>query len=85
MVDKDKEDVVDEAMSKMNQIRKAAGEFKGNVADLVKDMNVETKDWRFNVESHEEGVTVDVAIKLLLTKKKWTSQHATDEVVKHKP
>ncbi len=70
MVDKEKEDVVDEAMSKMNHIRKAAGEFKGNVAGLVKDMNVETKDWRFNVESHDEGVTVDVAIKLLLTKKK---------------
>ena len=70
MVDKDKEDVVDEAMSKMNQIRKAAGEFKENVAGLLKDMNVETKDWRFNVESHDEGVTVDVAIKLLLTKKK---------------
>jgi len=70
MVDKQKEDAVDEAMSKMNQIRKAAGEFKGEVADLVKNMNVETKDWRFNVESHEEGVTIDVALKLLLTKKK---------------
>jgi len=70
MVDKQKEDAVDEAMSKMNQIRKAAGEFKGDVADLVKNMNVETKDWRFNVESHEEGVTIDVALKLLLTKKK---------------
>jgi hypothetical protein len=70
MVDKQKEDAVDEAMSKMNQIRKAAGEFKGDVADLVKNMNVETKDWRFNVESHEEGVTIDIALKLLLTKKK---------------
>jgi hypothetical protein len=70
MVDKEKEEAVDEAMSKMNQIRKAAGEFKENVAGLVKDMNVETKDWHFNVENHEEGVTVDVAVKLLITKKK---------------
>jgi len=70
MVDKQKEDAVNEAMSKMNQIRKAAGEFKEDVADLVKNMNVETKDWRFNVESHEEGVTIDVALKLLITKKK---------------
>ena len=71
MVDKEKqEEVIDEAMSKMNQIRKAAGEFTENVAGLVKDMHVETKDWRFNVESHEEGVTVDVAIKMLITKKK---------------
>ncbi len=70
MVDKEKEEAIDEAMSKMNQIRKAAGEFKENVAGLVKDMNVETKDWHFNVENHEEGVTVDVAVKLLITKKK---------------
>jgi len=70
MVDKGKEEAIDEAMSKMNQIRKAAGEFKENVAGLVKDVNVETKDWRFNVESHEEGVTVDVAVKLLISKKK---------------
>jgi len=70
MVDKEKEEVIDEAMSKMNQIRKAAGDFSKNVADLVKDRNVETKDWHFNVESHEEGVTIDVAIKLLITKKK---------------
>jgi uncharacterized alkaline shock family protein YloU len=70
MVDKEKEEVIDEAMSKMNQIRKAAGEFKENVAGLVKDLNVETKDWRFNVESHEEGVTIDVAVKLLISKKK---------------
>jgi len=70
MVDKEKGEAVDEAMSKMNQIRKAAGEFKENVTVLVKDLNVETKDWRFNVESHEEGVTLDVEIKLLITKKK---------------
>jgi hypothetical protein len=70
MVDKEKEEAIDEAVSKMNQIRKAAGEFKENVAGLVKDMNVETKDWHFNVENHEEGVTVDVAVKLLITKKK---------------
>ena len=69
--EKMKEDeVVDEAMSKINQIRKAAGDFKENVADLVKDMHVESQDWHFNVESHEKGVTVDVAIKLLITKKK---------------
>ena len=64
------EEVVDEAISKINQIKKAAGEFRENVAGLVKDMNVKTKDWHFNVESHEKGVTVDVAIKLLITKKK---------------
>ncbi len=64
------EEVADEALSKINQIRKAASDFKENVASLVKDMQVESKDWHFNVESHEKGVTVDVAIKLLITKKK---------------
>ena len=72
MVDKEivTEEIVDEAIGKIDQIRKAAGDFRENVAGLVKDMNVESKDWHFNVESHEKGVTVDVAIKLLITKKK---------------
>jgi sulfate adenylyltransferase subunit 1 (EFTu-like GTPase family) len=33
-------------------------------------MHVESQDWHFNVENHEKGVTIDVAIKLLITKKK---------------
>jgi hypothetical protein len=65
-----KDEVVDEAIGKIDQIRKAAGDFRDNVAGLVKDMSVESKDWHVNVESHEKGVTVDVAIKLLITKKK---------------
>jgi hypothetical protein len=64
------EEVVDEAIGKIDQIRKAAGDFRENVAGIAKNMNVESKDWHFNVESHEKGVTVDVAIKLLITKKK---------------
>jgi len=72
MVDKkiEQEEVVDEAIGKIEQIRKAAGDFRKNVAGIAKNMNVESKDWHFNVESHEKGVTVDVAIKLLITKKK---------------
>jgi hypothetical protein len=68
MVNKD--EIVDEAIGKIDQIRKAAGDFRENVAGLVKNMNVESKDWHFNVESHEQGVIVDVAVKLLITKKK---------------
>ena len=73
MVDKERkeeEEVVDEAISKISDIKKAAGEFKKNVAIIVKDMDVESKGWHFNVERHEEGVTVDVAIKILIKKKK---------------
>jgi uncharacterized coiled-coil DUF342 family protein len=61
--------VVDEAIAKIDQIKKAASDFRENVASLVKDMHVESKDWHFNVESHEKGVTIDVAIKLLITQK----------------
>jgi hypothetical protein len=64
------EKLEEDVIGRMDQIKKAAGDFRKNVAGLVKDMNVEAKDWHFNVESHEKGVTVDVAIKLLITKKK---------------
>ena len=72
MVDKkiEEEEVVDEAIGKIDQIRKAANDFRKNVGSIAKNMSVESKDWHFNVESHEKGVTVDVAIKLLITKKK---------------
>jgi hypothetical protein len=66
----DKNSVVDETLERIDQIKEAAGTFRKNVAGLAKDMNVETEGWRFNVESHEKGVLVDVAIKLLITKKK---------------
>ena len=68
--EKEEEEVVDQAIGRIEQIRKAAGDFRKNVAGMVKDMNVESKDWHFNVERHEKGVTVDVAIKLLITRKK---------------
>jgi hypothetical protein len=72
MVDKEieEEEVVDEAIGKIDQIRKAAGDFRKNVAVIAKNMHVESQDWHFNVENHEKGVTIDVAIKLLITKKK---------------
>jgi len=72
MVDKEisEEKVVDDALAKIDQIKKAAGDFRENVAILVKDMNVESNDWHFNVESHEKGVIIDVAVKLLITTKK---------------
>jgi hypothetical protein len=71
MVDikKGQDEVADQALNQINQIKKAAGEFRNNVAGLVKDMHVDATDWHINVESHEKGVTVDVSIKLLITKK----------------
>ena len=63
----EKEGVADAAMDKIGQIRKAVGDFRNAVASHVKD--TEIKDWRFGVETHEEGVTIDVQVKLLIKTK----------------
>ena len=63
----EKEGAADAAMDKIGQIRKAVGDFRNAVASHVKD--TEIKDWRFGVETHEEGVTIDVSVKLLIKPK----------------
>ncbi|HEY4698803.1 MAG TPA: hypothetical protein VIH27_00320 [Nitrososphaerales archaeon] len=63
------EKLADEVVAKMNEIKKAANDFKKNVESMVSHMNVEMKDWHFGVENHEKGVTLDVAIKLIITRK----------------
>jgi hypothetical protein len=65
----EKDEVVEVTMDKMEQIRKAVGDFRNTVASHVKDLHAEVKDWRFGVESHEDGVTVDVSVKLLIKPK----------------
>jgi hypothetical protein len=64
-----KEEIVDVAMDRMGQIREAVGDLRNTVASHVKDFHAEIKDWRFGVETHEEGVTVEVSVKLLLKPK----------------
>jgi hypothetical protein len=64
-----KEKVAEVAMDKMEQIRKVVGDFRNAVASNVKDLHAEVKDWRFGVETHEEGVTIDVSVKLLIKPK----------------
>ena len=39
------------------------------MASHVKDFHAEIKDWRFGMETHEEGVTVEVSLKLLIKPK----------------
>jgi tRNA U34 5-carboxymethylaminomethyl modifying enzyme MnmG/GidA len=56
-------------MNKMEDIRQAAIDFKDSVAKNLKDMHVEVKDWRFGTESHEDGITIDVSVKLLIKPK----------------
>jgi hypothetical protein len=54
---------------RMEKIRSAITGFKDTVVNQLKDLHAEVKDWRFAVESHEEGVTVDVSVKLLIKPK----------------
>jgi hypothetical protein len=65
----DREKTVEVTMDRIEQIRKAMGDFRNTVASHLKDLQAEIKDWRFAVESHEEGVTVDVSVKLLIKQK----------------
>ena len=60
---------VEIAMDKVEEIKKAAEEFKNSIAGRLKDMHVEIKDWRFGMQSNEEGVTIDVTVKVLLKPK----------------
>jgi hypothetical protein len=54
---------------RMERIRDAITGFKDSVVGQLKDLHAEVKDWRFAVESHEEGITVDVSVKVLIKPK----------------
>ena len=54
---------------RMEKIRNAITGFKDTVVNQLKDLHAEVKDWRFAVESHDEGITVDVSVKLLIKPK----------------
>jgi hypothetical protein len=66
----EKTKLVDMTMEKMEQFRKAATDFRDSVVSRVKDMQAEVKNWHFGMESSEEGVVVDVSVKLLIKPKK---------------
>jgi hypothetical protein len=65
----EKVEFVEVTMEKMDQIREAVGDFRSAVAGHVKDFHAEIKDWRFGMETHEDGVTVEVSVKLLIKPK----------------
>jgi hypothetical protein len=55
--------------AKMDDIKKAAFDFRDSVARVLKDHHVEVKDWKVGTESHEEGITIDVSVKVLIKPK----------------
>jgi len=54
---------------RMEKIKRAAMDFKESVVGFFKDYSAEMKDWRFAVESGEQGTIVDVSVKVLIKPK----------------
>jgi hypothetical protein len=63
------EEKVEVTPERMEKIRSAITGFRDSVVKELKDLHAEVKDWRFAVESHEEGVTLDVSVKVLIKPK----------------
>jgi hypothetical protein len=66
---KEHEKIAEMTMERMEEIRKAVSDFRNTVATRIKDLHTEIKDWRFAMETHEEGVVVDVSVRLLIKQK----------------
>jgi hypothetical protein len=54
---------------KLEDIKQAAIDFKDSVARVLRDSQVDIKDWKVATESHEEGITIDVSVKVLIKPK----------------
>jgi len=63
------EEKVEVTPERMEKIRSAITGFRDSVVSQLKDLHAEIKDWKFAVESHEEGVTLDVSVKVLIKPK----------------
>jgi len=56
-------------LERIEKIRGAINEFRDLMVSKVKDVQTEVTDWKFSMESHQEGVSVDIALKLLIKSK----------------
>ena len=54
---------------KLQKIGQTAQDYKNAVMERFKDMNVEVKDWNFNVGKNEDEYNVEVRIKLSIKPK----------------
>ena len=54
---------------KMEKVKRAAMDFKEAVGTFFRDYSTQMKDWRFAVESSDEGTVVDVSVKVLIKPK----------------
>lgn len=53
----------------LEKIKHAATEFRDSVMNFFKDYSAEMKDWRFAVESSDQGTVVDASVKVLIKPK----------------
>ncbi|MFZ7136985.1 MAG: hypothetical protein ACOWW1_00985 [archaeon] len=53
---------------KVDEVKTTFSEFKENVSELVKDMNVDVNDWSFSMEGHKDKTVIDISVKLVITK-----------------
>lgn len=63
------EEIAEVAMSRMDKLKEAAGNFRNAVGSNFKDMQTEVKDWKFAIENNQEGTIIDVAVKVLIKRK----------------
>jgi len=54
---------------KLQKIGQTAQDYKNAVMERFKDMDVEIKDWNFNVGKNEDAYNVEVRIKLSIKPK----------------
>ena len=54
---------------KLQKIGQTAQDYKNAVMERFKDMDVEIKDWNFNVGKNEDEYNVEVRIKLSIKPK----------------
>jgi hypothetical protein len=55
---------------RLQKIGESVSEYRQLLIDTFEDMNVEVKDWHFNVGKQEKEYTVEVNVKLCLKPKK---------------
>jgi len=55
---------------RLQKIGESVSEYRQMLIDTFEDMNVEVKDWHFNVGKQEKEYTVEVNVKLCLKPKK---------------
>jgi hypothetical protein len=55
---------------RVEELKNHFSEFKGKVAEFIKDMHVDSNEWSFSINNNQEQMVVDLSVKLILQHKK---------------